>query len=389
MLNLALDEILTTCDALAAKFAARADDHDRDGSFAAENAEEMRQAGLCKLTVPVEYDGNGGSAFDMTRVLESIAIGDGSTALGLAMHLNIIGQIAEQRPLSDAVMARLFAECVQPGIFVNNVASEPEMGSPSRGGLPRTTAIPTEHGYLINGRKSWVTYAPALDYFLITATLTEPNQEPAMAVFAVAGKSPGLTLIDTWGDEALSLRASGSCDVNFENVFVPEFWHVETRRPDQVRRGSLPPGWSGCAFSAVYLGIGEAALRTIARYAKQRVPTALGKPIAELPHIQKNIGQMEVILRAARMVLYGVAQKWSDCPDARATMEADLAIAKHLCTNAAIQVTDLALRTAGAAGLDRRLPLERLLRDARAGLMHPPQDEPAMILIGKSVLARF
>ena len=382
-------QILSTCDALAEKFAARADAHDRDGSFAAENAEEMRTAGLCKLTVPIESGGDGGSVFDMTRVLEHIAVGDGSTALGLAMHLNIIGQIAEQRLFSDAVIDKLFAECVQRGIFVNNVASEPEMGSPSRGGLPRTTATPTEGGYLINGRKSWVTYAPALDYFFITATLNEPNREPAMTVLAVAGKSAGITFIDTWGDEALSLRASGSCDVNFENVFVPQFWLIERRDPTQVRRGSLPPGWSGCAFAAVYLGIGEAALRTIARYTKQRVPTALGKPIAELPHIQKNIGQMQVALHAARSVLYDVARNWSDHPEMRAGLEADLAIAKHMCTNAAIQVTDLALRTAGAAGLDRRLSLERLLRDARAGLMHPPQDEPAMMLIGKAVLAKY
>lgn len=386
MLNFA--QVLSTCDVLAEKFAARADAHDRDGSFAAENAEDMRAAGLCKLTVPTQYGGDGANPLEMAQVLEHIGMGDGSTALGLAMHLNIVGQLGEQRPFSDAILARLFAECVQPGIFVNNVASEPEMGSPSRGGLPRTTATPTAGGYLINGRKSWVTYAPALDYFLITTTLTEPEQEPTQAVLAVAGKSPGISFIDTWGDEALSLRASGSCDVLFENVFVPEFWLIEKRNSSQVRRGSLPPGWSGCAFASVYLGIGEAALRTIARYAKQRIPTALGKPIAELPHIQRNIGQMEVALRSARTVLYAAAKKWSEQPDVRAGMEADLAIAKHLCTNAAIQVTDMALRTAGAAGLDRRLPLERLLRDARAGLMHPPQDEPAMELIGRNVLSR-
>lgn len=386
MLNIA--QILTTCDELAERFAARADAHDREGSFAAENAEEMRAAGLCRLTVPTEFGGAGGSVFDMTRVLEHIAMGDGSTALGLAMHLNIIGQIAEQRPFSDEVIAQLFAECVSPGIFVNNVASEPEMGSPSRGGLPRTTATPTDGGFLINGRKSWVTYAPALDYFLITTSLIEPNQEPVQAVFAVAGKSAGISLVDTWGDEALSLRASGSCDVVFENVFVPKFWHIETRQPGQTRRSAnLPAGWSGCAFASVYVGIGEAALRSLARYTKQRVPTALGKPIAELPHIQKNIGQMEVTLRAARAVLYDAARRWSEQPEGRAAMEADLAIAKHLCTNAAIQVTDLALRTAGAAGLDRRLPLERLLRDARAGLMHPPQDEAALIAVGKKVLS--
>jgi len=68
-------------------------------------------------------------------------------------------------------------------------------------------------------------------------------------------------------------------------------------------------------------------------------------------------------------------------------MDAELATAKHLCTNAAIQATDIALRTVGANGLDRRLPLERLFRDARAGLMHPPQDEAALELIGRSAIA--
>jgi alkylation response protein AidB-like acyl-CoA dehydrogenase len=69
-------------------------------------------------------------------------------------------------------------------------------------------------------------------------------------------------------------------------------------------------------------------------------------------------------------------------------MEADLAMAKYLCTNASIDATDLALRTAGASGLERKLSLERLFRDARAGLMHPPQDEKALEVIGKGRLMR-
>jgi alkylation response protein AidB-like acyl-CoA dehydrogenase len=137
----------------------------------------------------------------------------------------------------------------------------------------------------------------------------------------------------------------------------------------------------------VYLGVGEAALRSLACYAKQRVPTALGKPIAELPHIQRGVGQMDVILRGARAVLYAAAQRWSEYLEARAGMEPELAAAKHMCTNAAITATDIALRTAGASGLDRKLPLERYFRDARAGLMHPPQDDKALELIGKAAIA--
>ncbi len=81
-----------------------------------------------------------------------------------------------------------------------------------------------------------------------------------------------------------------------------------------------------------------------------------------------------------------MARRWVEDPACRASLEPDLALAKHLCSNAAVQATDIALRTAGAAGLDRRLPLERLLRDARAGLMHPPQDEKAFEILGRHAL---
>ena len=381
------NSILKICDDLAEQFAQTADQHDRDGSFAHENAEAMRAAGLCKLCVPAECGGDSLNVLQMAQVLIAIAHGDASTALGLAMHLHVTGQVTEQRIYLPDVLTRLWQECVSPGVFVNSVASEPEMGSPSRGGLPVTTAVQVEGGFVVNGRKSWVTYAPALDYFLTTVTIREDNQEPIPAVLAISGQANGLTLINNWGNEAIALRASGSCDVLLKDVFVPAHWLVERRDANQVRSGKLPPGWSGIAFASVYLGVGEAALRAVVQYAKQRVPTALGKPIATLPHIQRNIGQMQVLLTAAKSVLFDVARKWAEQPDSRVSMDAELATAKYLCTNAAIQATDIALRTAGASGLDRRLPLERLLRDARAGLMHPPQDETALELIGKRVLS--
>ncbi len=375
------DEVLACVDRLAEAFAARADQHDREGSFAFENVADMRAAGLPRLPVPAALGGDGFNLFQCVCVLQRLARADASTALGLAMHFHVVGSLAEHCAWPEAAYARLCEEIVRDGALVNSAASEPEMGSPSRGGSPATRATRVVGGYRLNGRKSWVTYAPALRYFLVTATLDD-----AIGVFAVAGDSPGLTLIDNWGT-SLSLRASGSFDVVLEDVFVPECWHVEQRAPGQARRGGLPAGWATCAFAAVYLGVGEGALHALARYAQQRVPTALGKPIAELPHVQRGIGQMDVALRAARAALYAAAQTWAEQPARRAGMEADLAAAKYLCTNAAIAATDIALRIAGAGGLDRRLPLERHFRDARAGLMHPPQDDRALELIGRAAIA--
>ncbi len=374
------EEVMAHVEALSVRFAERAPGHDRAGTFAFENVEDLRAAGLPRLPVPVELGGDGFNLYQCVQVLRRIARADASTALGLAMHFHVVGTLAETRAWPEAAFARLCREIVAHGVLVNSAASEPEMGSPSRGGLPATTATPVPGGFVITGYKRWVTYAPALRYFLVTAQLNG-----GIGVFAVANDAPGLTLIDNWG-HSLSLRASGSFDVQLKDVFVPAEWHVEQREVGQAKRGGLPAGWPTCAFAAVYLGVGEGALLALAEYAWQRTPTALGRPIAELPSLQRSIGQMDVTLRAARAVLEEVARRWSEHPAARPAMEAELAAAKHLCTNAAITVTDIALRAAGAGGLEASLPLERHFRDARAGLMHPPQDDRALEVIGKSVL---
>ncbi len=373
-----LDQIAAMRDDLART----AEQCDREGRFVADNVRRALHARLHWLPVPREYGGDGFDLLACAQVLQHLARADASTALGMAMHFHVIGALAEHCIWHREAFARLCRSVVVEDALVNSAASEPEMGSPSRGGLPATRAIQVAGGFCLNGHKRWVTWAPALRFFLVTATL-----EDAIGVFVVDARTPGVQLVDTWSD-SLSLRGSGSFDVILRDVFVAEEWLVERRAPGQARRGGLPTGWSICAFAAVYLGVGEGALEAIARYATQRVPTALGKPIAELPHIQRLLGQAEVTLRAARAVLHDVARRWSEQPEARTTMEADLAAAKHLCTNAAITVTDLAMRAAGAAGLERTLPLERYLRDARAGLMHPPQDDRALELLGKAAVRR-
>ena len=368
------------CRALGAKFATRADTHDRDGSFAFENVADLDAVGLGALTIPISEGGLGAGVLQTVKALEEISIGDASTGLGCAMQWYATGNLAMQNVWSAAHFSALCKEVVKNNAWVNNVASEPDMGSPSRGGLPSTLAVPVSGGYLITGRKSWVTWAPALTYFILWARLGEQT-----AVFCVRRDAPGVRLHDNWKD-ALALRASGSCDVELTEVFVPNEWLVEVRDAGKTNTGTLPSGWSTCAFAATYLGIGVSALNCLAAYAHQRIPTALGKPIASLAHIQRIIGQMDVTLRAARSVLHSAAKRWDDDADARPNMSAELAAAKYLCTNASVVSTDLALRAAGASGLDRRLPLERLLRDARAGLMHPPQDEVALEGMGRAVL---
>jgi alkylation response protein AidB-like acyl-CoA dehydrogenase len=136
----------------------------------------------------------------------------------------------------------------------------------------------------------------------------------------------------------------------------------------------------------VYLGIAGAARDFAIDFAKNRKPNGMATTIAELPNIQRLTAEIELLLLQARSVLYETAEAWNCDPDERDGLAPRLAAIKYLSTNYAIQVTDLAMRVVGSAGLARSNPLERYLRDARTGLGHPPMDDAALVTIGKSTL---
>jgi alkylation response protein AidB-like acyl-CoA dehydrogenase len=185
------------------------------------------------------------------------------------------------------------------------------------------------------------------------------------------------------------MRTSGSYDVYYENVFVPDDWVVDRRAIGVPLPPNQRPGLTawGLVISATYLGIGQAAADDACAYANDRVPSVLGTPIAELPHIQQWIGAAQVQLDAARAVLYHTARTWIEHPDLRPALVTQIAATKYLCTNAACTAGEYALRVAGGNSLFASLPIERHFRDARAGLFNPPQDDLALGQIGRAALA--
>lgn len=383
--------IVAMADELAARFAERAKIHDRDGSFPFENYADLHEAGYLRLVLPTEYGGDGADVMDMVLAQEHLAQGDGATALATGMLVGLLGRMRDERGWPAPVFETICRTIAAEGGLINSVVTEPELGSISRGGTPATAATPTEGGWLINGHKIFVTGAPVLRYF-VTGVVLPPTEEAPRGYSAsaiVESGAPGLRMEDTWSDN-LSMRTVGNYDVYYDNVFVPDAWVVgRTPIGQPTPQGGKRPAanaWA-LAITAVYLGIGQAACNAACDYANTRTPPSLGKPIAELPHIQQWIGDIQVTLDAARAVLYNTATMWDKHPDQRAELAAQIAASKYLCTNAACAATDRALRVAGGFSLTRNLPLERYFRDARAGLFQPPQDDLALGQIGRTALA--
>jgi alkylation response protein AidB-like acyl-CoA dehydrogenase len=376
---------------LATFFAQSADSYDRSGTLPEPFYHALRQSGYLSFVVPQEYGGRGASLADMVRTQEILAGGCGSTAMAVDMTVHVIGRVGQTRSYPEPIYAAICADIVANGALVNAVASEKELGSPSRGGLPASTATWDGSQWRINGHKLFVSMAPMLRYLItnvaLPVTADMPHGGTANAV--VRGDAPGLSFRDTWGD-ALALRSSGSGDVLYHDVPVADDWLIERKSAAATSPAEPPYGmaWFALTLAGVYLGIGQAAVDAVARYANTRIPTALGKPIATLATVQHRIGEASIPLQAARALLYDVADTWSEDPTARMTLGPRIAAAKYTATNAALVATDQALRIAGGFGITRDLPLERFFRDARAGITHPPNDDAALELVGRDVLQR-
>ncbi|HQZ69874.1 MAG TPA: acyl-CoA dehydrogenase family protein [Anaerolineae bacterium] len=367
---------------LAAEFAMRAPAHDRDGSFPVENLQILRAAGWAGLAVPSRWGGWGAGLADAVRLLRTLGGGCGSTALSYAMHVQTLGT-APARQWSGDAWPRLCADVVARGAWVNSCASEPELGSPSRGGLPRTVARPVAEGWLISGRKNFASLAPALDWAIVPAALA--GEDGAIGRFLVP--MARLRIEETW--DAMGMRGTGSHDLILEDAAVGQ--EALLYRESAAAPGARQPvagAWFTLCFSAVYLGVADAALAGSARYALDRVPTALGKPIGSLEAVQRRLGAADLGLRVAGAFLERVAGAWDLADEAaRLDLGADVVAAKLQVAEAAVSAVDHCLHVLGGPSMRRDLPLERRFRDVRAVFFHPPTQDQGLALLGRLTLA--
>ncbi|MFN8439450.1 MAG: acyl-CoA dehydrogenase family protein [Caldilineaceae bacterium] len=373
-------EFMALADKLAVRAAERATRYDRENTFPFETFRDLQEAGYLSLTVPQEYGGCGANVLEVALAQERLARGDGSVALAATMHLGHVGMLAQTQAWPQALFARLCREIITEGALINAAASEPDLGSPSRGGLPSTTATRTANGWRLNGRKSWTSLAPALRYFTVMVAVHDGEQSPYRANFLVPAGTPGLQIEETWDN--LSMRATASHDLILTDVELPD----EALLPEAGARIPSDPRVWGLVTAAVYTGIAFAARDFAVNYARERQPNGLPGPIAELQTVQHRVAEIELLLLQSRAVLYSSAEAWLAHPDQQDKLAWQLAAAKYLATNNAIKVTDLALRVVGSAGLSKALPLERYFRDVRAGLGNPPMDDVALTIIGRAAL---
>nr|WP_275580268.1 acyl-CoA dehydrogenase [Metabacillus crassostreae] len=257
--------------------------------------------------------------------------------------------------------------------LINSAATEPNSGSPARGGKPETVATKVGGKWIINGKKIFTSLAPALDYFIVPATIEATGE---IGDFLIPRSANGLSIEATW--DTLGMRGTRSDDLLLHSVELPEEALVERK---QKKERPSAQGWL-LHVPACYIGIAIAARNEAVQFAKTYQPTSLTYPIKEVPEVRRKIAEMDIKLTTARTLMYSTAEKWDKVPDDRAKLAYDLAVTKTIVTNDAVEVVDLAMRVVGGQSLFNTNPLQRYYRDVRAGLHNPPSDDITYKILG-------
>ncbi|MDT8859822.1 acyl-CoA/acyl-ACP dehydrogenase [Alkalihalobacillus sp. MEB130] len=352
-------------------FSTRAKKHDEENTFPMENIADLKKIGYTTLTVPKSYGGQGLPLAEWLPLQETIATYDGSTSLSIGWHMGLITQISESQNWPETILDRLFYEVLHEGKLVNAAASEPETGSPTRGGKPTTVAKKENDSWIITGRKSFTSMAPALDYFIVSATM----EDGQVGNFLINQSAAGVKIEETWN--SIAMRGTASHDLYLKNVRIPNDHFLEVIHPGK----KSPAGWL-LHIPACYLGIAQAAQNFAIDFANTYSPNSLSTSIKELPNVQVKIGENEADLIQARHFLYSVAKKWDvSTAEERVQMQGELGAVKYHVVNSAVMIVDRAMRVVGAQSLFKDNPIQRYYRDVRAGLHNPPMDDRTLLLL--------
>jgi alkylation response protein AidB-like acyl-CoA dehydrogenase len=372
--------ILERADLLASEFATRAAEHDREASFPFENFGRLSEAGLLALTVPTALGGSGAGARDAAQVIGIVGKADPSTALVLSMHYIQHLVMARSVRWPGRLARKLARETVEGVALINALRVEPDLGSPSRGGLPATIARRTETGWRLSGRKIYSTGAPILKWYAVWAKTDEPNVRAGL--FLVPAGLPGTRIVETW--DHLGLRASGSHDIVFDDVVFPLDHEIDVRKPDDWLVPDFTQATVHAIFvAAIYDGIARAARDWLVEFLKNRVPSNLGASLATLPRAQEVVGDIEARLAVNARLIESFA---GDFDDGVLLSASESNIVKLTVTNNAVAVVEDALSLTSNHGLTRANPLERYYRDVLCGRVHTPQDDATRVNAGRLAL---
>jgi alkylation response protein AidB-like acyl-CoA dehydrogenase len=317
---------------------------------------EMGALGLLGVLIPEEWGGIGMSTVGFVAAMEQIGLVDQSVAAAWQAHVTI-GSLPLLLFGNDAQRERWLRPLAEGRVLGAFGLTEPDAGSDARG--IRTRADRRDGGWLINGRKTFISNAGTDMSFgvtLLARTEWGEGEEPRFASFVVEKDTPGFTLGPKM--RGIGWRGLDTRELSFDDVWVadehlvgdPAMGLPQFLRTLEVGRISI---------AALSLSLTQAVLDLATDYAKQRVQ--FGQPISKFQAIQFKLADIATELEAARWLTYRAAY----LRDAGEPFLKEASMAKLKASRVATWAASEAVQIHGGVGYMLESPVARFYCDAK------------------------
>jgi acyl-CoA dehydrogenase len=335
--------------------------------------------GLFGFALPVEYGGRGLTAVEEAQL--AFEIGWTTPAFRSMFGTNnaIAGQVIAQSGTQEQQSAYL-PRMASGEVVASFALTEAEAGSDA-GGL-RTTALPNDDGYVIDGAKQFITNAPVAGLLIVFARTPTEAGGTVVSAFLVDADLPGVSV--GLPDKKMGQRGAISAPVTLEGVVVTRdalLGGTEGRGLQQAMK-SLNRG--RLHVSALCVGLADRLLSESVTYAESR--RQFGSAIADFQLVQSMLARSAVSRHAARALVLEACRVFDE--DGRAAIEM-ASSAKLFATEIVGEVADRAVQIQGGNGYMRGNPVERFYRDARLYRIYEGTSEIQQLVIAKELRRRL
>jgi alkylation response protein AidB-like acyl-CoA dehydrogenase len=350
-------------------------ERERAEQFSRDSWDRCAAFGIQGMPVPEELGGGGQDVVSTMLGLE--ALGYGYRDNGLVFSINAHMWTSEI-PIwtfgSTEQKARWLPGLCAGSTIGCHTITEPEAGSDAF--AMRSTATRVEGGYVINGRKTFITNAPVANLFIVFAREGEGVGPFGISAFLVEAASPGLSVGKPL--EKLGLRTSPMAEVFLDDLFVSDAAMLgKPGQGGEIFNTSMR--WERACIMASQVGLMRRTMEACVRYARQR--RQFGKPIAKFESVADKVANMKIAVDAARALVLRVGWLMDQGREAMA----EAAVAKAFVSEASVRVHLDALQVHGGYGYMSEFEIERDLRDALGGTLYSGTTEIQRRIIARSL----
>jgi len=346
---------------------------DQENTFPLALWKKLGTMGLLGITAPEAYGGSNLGYRAHAIVMQAISYASASVGLSYAAHSNLcLNQLVLHG--DEAQQARYLPSLVSGDMIGALAISEVQAGSDAIN--LQLQANKVKGGYTLQGTKMWITNGPDADVVIVYAKTDKAAKARGITAFIVNGNSKGLTKMPKL--DKLGMRGSNTCELVFDNVFVPDD-HILGQVNEGIKVLMKGLDVERLILAAGPVGIMEAALEKTSHYIRER--KQFGSPIGSFQLIQGKMADMYTHYQTS----YAYLMAMTDACDAGNIERKQAASVILFAAEKATQCALDAVQIFGGNGYTNEYDVSRLLRDAKLYEIGAGTSEIRRIIIGRDI----